>query len=214
MADQNHSRVAVFDINGTLYRKSSKEEFFKYICFKKGYKLLNIFQLIIFKIIGKARLINQTEFKENFFNYLDNLSPKVVARFAKEYWYIEFPQHFNEKLMNRVEELKREGIKVICISGGLDVYMRPLFERLKVDHHFYTKTKYVENTYKIDGEACKGEEKIRCLDKQFGNNNYTIVEAYSDDPEVILDHAEKAFLITPDGELEPYKSDQTKLTRA
>ncbi|MDF9796164.1 HAD superfamily phosphoserine phosphatase-like hydrolase [Catalinimonas alkaloidigena] len=214
MADQNHYKVAVFDINGTLYRKSSKEEFFKYICFKKGYKLLNIFQLIIFKIIGKARLINQTEFKENFFNYLDNLSPEAVKKYAQEYWHIEFPQYFNEKLMKRVEELKKENVKVICISGGLDVYMRPLFERFDVDHYFYTKTKYVNNTYKIDGQACKGEEKVRCLDNHFGNNNYTIVEAYSDDPEVILDHAEKAYLITPEGEIKNYKPDQTKLAHA
>lgn len=209
MSHQNPTKIAVFDINKTLYIKSSKEEFFKYVCFKKGYKLLNIFQLIIFKIIGKFRLINQTEFKENFFSYLDHLPPEKVMQYAREYWSIEYPQYFNKKLLNRVEELQKEGIQVICISGGLDVYMKALFEYFKVDNYFYTKTKYVDESYKIVGEACKGKEKIRCLDKHFQPGNYRIMEAYSDDPEDILDHAEKAFLIDPEGNIQPYQPEKS-----
>lgn len=204
MESENTHQIAVFDINGTLYQKSSKEEFFKYICFKKDYKLLNILQLLIFKLIGKARLINQTEFKENFFNYLDNLPPQQVKKYAREYWSIEFPQYFNKKLMNRVEELRKEGVQIICISGGLDVYMKPLFEDFKVDQHFYTQTTYTNNTYKIKGKACKGKEKIKRLNEHFNGKKYNIVEAYSDDPEDILDHADRAFLVSPEGSISPY----------
>ncbi len=209
MANQNTQKIAVFDINKTLYRKSSKEEFFKYVCFKKDYKLLNIFHLLIFKLMGKARLMSQTEFKENFFNYLDHLPPEKVKQYAKEYWNIEYPQHFNEKLLERVEELRKEGIQITCISGGLDVYMEALFGYFEVDFWAGTNTKYVSDTYKIVGKACKDEEKIKRLDKHFGKGAYTIVEAYSDDPEDILDHAEKAFLIKPDGSMQPYQSDKT-----
>lgn len=209
MTNKKKHKVAVFDINGTLYRKSSKEEFFKYICFKKGYKLLNIFQLLVFKIIGKARLINQTEFKENFFNYLDHLPPEKVMQYAREYWSIEYPQYFNEKLLQRVNELRKEGVQIFCISGGLDVYMDALFEQYKtVDHYFCTKTKYTGSTYKIVGEACKGEEKVRRLDEHFKNEPYTIVEAYSDSQEVILDHADKAYLVNSEGDIQVYPSDK------
>ncbi len=71
-------KIAVFDINGTLYRKKSKEEFFRFICFRNSYKLADIYHLLLFKLLGSLRLVNQTQFKENFFNYLDDLPPEQV----------------------------------------------------------------------------------------------------------------------------------------
>jgi HAD superfamily phosphoserine phosphatase-like hydrolase len=204
MASEAAHKVAVFDINGTLYRKSSKEEFFKYICFKNGYKLLDIYHVFVYKILGKARLINQTEFKENFFNYLDDLRPEEVRKYAGEYWSIEYPQYFNEELMQRVKELKEEDTQIICISGGLDVYLAPLFELLDVDAYYCTKTLYQNNTYKVDGEACKGVEKLKKLKEHFGEEPYRIVEAYSDEPEEILEEAEKAYIIHPEGRVVTY----------
>lgn len=205
MAQQQENRVAVFDINGTLYSKSSKEEFFKYICFKNGYKLLDIYHLITYKLLGKANLINQTKFKENFFNYLDGLSPDTVQKYAREYWSIEYPQYFNEQLMKRVKELREEGTQIICISGGLDVYIAALFDSLDVDAYYSTQTTYTNNTYKVVGEACKGQIKIDRLDKHFAGEPYRIVEAYSDDPELILEKAERSYIVNPDGSLELFK---------
>lgn len=204
MPELKEHKVAVFDINGTLYTKSSKEEFFKYLCFKNGYKLLDIYHLVIYKLLGKARLINQTKFKENFFNYLDGMLPETVGRYAQEYWSVEYPHYFNEELMDRVAQLREENVKIICISGGLDVYIRPLFESLKVDAFYCTNTIYKDETYLVDGFACKGEEKLKRLKKHFGDEPYRIVEAYSDDPEPILEQAEKAFIITPEGEIKPF----------
>lgn len=206
MKTQSAHRVAVFDINGTLYRKSSKEEFFKYVCFKNGYKLLDIYHLITYKLLGKTHLINQTEFKENFFNYLNGMPPDTVKRYAQEYWSIEYPQYFNEKLLQRVKELKKDGVQIVCISGGLDVYMRPLFKLFEVDDFYCTATCYEGDTYLVDGEACKGDVKLDRLKHHFGDEPYRIVEAYSDDPEPLLEEAEKAFIIKPAGEIVPFNS--------
>jgi len=204
MSQQDENRVAVFDINGTLYRKSSKEEFFKFVCFKNGYKLLDIYHVIIYKLLGKARVINQTQFKENFFNYLNKLEPDTVEQYAREYWSIEYPRYFNQELLKRCDELKRDGVKIICITGGLDVYVKPLFELFEADDFYGTNTIYKNGTYLIEGVACKGEEKLRRLNLHFGQAPYRIVEAYSDEEEPILDEAEKAFLVKSDGSIHPY----------
>ncbi len=58
-----------------------------------------------------------------------------------------------------------------------------------------TQVEYDGHTYKVIGKACKEEEKIARLEKLLGGKPYRIVEAYSDSKEVILDKAEKAFLI-------------------
>ena len=196
-------QIAVFDINGTLYKKTSKEEFFKYICYRKNYKLFSLYHLTLFKLLGSLRLINQTEFKENFFNYLDGLPPDKVDRYAREYWSVEYSYYFNDELLQRVEELREKGIKIVCASGGLDVYMKPLFEFFEVDAYFCTQVRYTNQTYKVVGEACKEEEKIRRIEKHYGKGKFQVVEAYSDDPEAMLDIAKEAFLLE-EGEVKPY----------
>lgn len=189
------TKIAVFDINGTLYHKKSKEEFFRFICYRNSYKLLDMYHLILFKLLGKLRLINQTQFKENFFNYLDGISPKQVERYAREYWSIEYPYYFNDELLQQVEELREEGVKIFCITGGLDVYMTPLFELFPVDEYICTRTRYDDGTYRIVGEACKNEEKINRLREHFDGDNFHIVEAYSDDKEEVLELADRAYLV-------------------
>ena len=196
-------KIAVFDINGTLYNKKSKEEFFRFICFRNSYKLLDIYHLLLFKLLGSLRLVNQTQFKENFFNYLDRLPPEQVRRYAAEYWSIEYPRYFNEELLRRVDELRAQGVKIFCISGGLDVYMEPLYELFPVDAHLSTRVLYKQGTYKIVGEACKEKEKIRRLEEYLEGQPYEIVEAYSDDEEAILDKAKQAYVVKKDGEMVP-----------
>ena len=196
-------KIAVLDINGTLYNKKSKEEFFRFICFRNSYKLLDIYHLLLFKLLGTLRLVNQTQFKENFFNYLDHLPPEQVRRYAAEYWSIEYPRYFNRELLDQVDALRKQGIKIFCISGGLDVYMEPLYELFPVDGHLSTRVMYKKQTYKIVGEACKEEEKIRRLEEYLKGQPYQIVEAYSDDKEAILERADQAYLVKEGGEIVP-----------
>jgi phosphoserine phosphatase len=201
-------RIAVFDLNQTAYTKSSKDEFFKFVCYKRNYKLLNIFQIGLFYGLQKLRLLNQTRFKENFFNYLDGLPPETVGEFARQFWSIEWPEQFNKQLLARIQELQQEGVKICFSTGGFDVYIAPLFEHFfKVDVWMATQTRYTGNTYKIKGKALKGEEKTRRLDEHFGKGAYTIVEAYSDAEEDFFEKAEQAFLMK-NGKPVPYAKKQ------
>ncbi len=194
--DQEPVKIAVFDLNKTVYQKSSKDEFFKYICYKKNYKLLNIFQIALFTVMGKLHLFNKTEFKENFFQYLKGIPPAKVKKYAAEFWNIEWPECFNQAMLERIEVLRKQGVQIIICTGGFDVYVGPLFEKLfKVDAWIATETTYDHETYKIKGKALKDEEKVKGLDKHFAGKPYTIVETYSDQKEVLFDIAEKSYLM-------------------
>ena len=195
-------KIAVFDLNGTLYNKSSKDEFFKFICTKKPRKIRYWLQMRYYKLLLKFHKISQTEFKENFFDYLNGLSPEKVVAYANEFWDKEWPEEFNQTILKRLNELKSEGVKIACATGALEVYVQPLFDRYKIDAVFGTKAKYHNKTYLVEGKACKGEEKIKRIEKHFGSP-IQILEAWSDSCEDMLDHAETAFLIK-DGKLTPY----------
>ena len=154
----------------------------------------------------KLHTINQTEFKENFFNYLDNIPPKQVEAYAREYWKKEYPAEFNKEIIQRLDSLRKKGVQIYCATGGLEIYVKPLFDLYKVHGMVGTVVEYVDNTYKVKGEACKGEEKIKRLEKCLKGKPYKVVEAYSDSKEYILDVADKAFLVE-DGKIIPYKKE-------
>lgn len=189
-------KVAVYDLNKTLYRKSSKDEFFKFICYKRNYKLLNLIELGWYKFMGKLRLITKTEFKENFYNYLKDLDPEKVKKYAAQFWNMEFPEQFRDKMIEDIKKFDSEGIKVYVITGGFEVYTKYLEEILHVKV-LGTRTQYKDGNYKVIGKACNDEEKVRRLEEDI-NDDYTILEAYSDDKEEILFLAEKGYFIDGD----------------
>lgn len=189
-------KIAVFDLNQTLYRKSSKEEFFKFICKKEPPKLLNLFRMGIYTLAKEWKLISKTTFKENFFRYLDRLPPDRLEGLAREYWATEWPEHFNEKLLERISVLREKSIRIIFVTGTLDAYVKPLFEEFLVpDHWIATRTQYSRKSYKIIGKACKDQEKIRQLNRHFHPRSYELIESYSDKKEPVLEAAQKRFLL-------------------
>ena len=188
--------VVVYDLNKTLYKKSSKDEFFKFICYKKNYKLLSLAELGWYKTMGKLRIFSKTEFKENFYNYLKNLEPDKVRKYARQFWQMEFPEYFREKMIEDIKKFHESGIKVYVITGGFEIYTKYLEELMPVEV-MGTRTEYVDGNYKVIGEACNDEEKVRRLEEAVGKD-YKLLEAYSDDKEEILSIAEKGYFLDGD----------------
>jgi phosphoserine phosphatase len=189
-------KIAVFDLNQTVFNKSSKEEFFRFLVAKKPRKLLNLFQMGFYTLLKEQKLISKTDFKENFFHYLDGLEPSTLQDYAREYWSQQWPDHFNASLLAKIEELRQAGIQVYFITGALDIYVAPLFEHfLQTDGWLSTRTQYIKGRYKVIGKACKDEEKIRRLQQLLYTQPFEIIEAYSDKEEAVLQQAKKSFLV-------------------
>ena len=205
MTQDGEVKVVIFDLNGTFYNKSSKEEFYKFILKKRPNRLKYVFGMSYYYVKMKLNKIQQTEFKENFFNYLDGLPPAKVEEYAREFWAQEFPDEFNKELKKIFDDIKKSDTLLFCATGGFELYVKPLFELYEIDGLVGTQVKYDGKTYKVIGEACKEEEKIKSIRKLLNGKPFRIVEAYSDSKEVILDKAETAFLIK-DKKILPYKS--------
>lgn len=195
MKQEGEVKVVIFDLNGTFYHKSSKEEFFKFICKKRPNRVRYVFEMSYYFLKMKLNRIQQTEFKENFFNYLDGLPPAKVEEYAKEFWATEFPGEFNKELKKIFDDINQSDTLLFCATGGFELYVKPLFDIYEIDGLVGTQVEYDGKTYKVVGKACKEEEKIERIEKMLGGKPYRIVEAYSDSKEVILDKAERAFLI-------------------
>lgn len=198
-------KVVVFDLNGTFYYKSSKDEFYEFICSKEPKRLSYYFQMVYYKVLKQLHQIRKTEFKENFFNYLNHLTPDQVEKYAREFWKKEYPANFNKELKARFDRHKEEGAQIYCATGGLELYVKPLFDMYPINGLAGTRVRYEDGTYKVIGKACKDEEKLERLAKHFKGKPYRIIAAYSDSKEAILDKAEKAYLIK-DNKILPYQT--------
>lgn len=204
MAEKKAIKVVVFDLNQTFYNKSSKEEFYKFICTKRPKRIRYFFEMLYFTLLKNLNLIRQTEFKENFFNYLDELPPEKVEAYADEFWRREFPQNFNPEIKQRLEKAKAEGQDIFCATGAFEVYVKPLFNLFPVDGFAGTVAKFDGETYKVQGKACKGEEKVNRLKEHYKDKEFTITEAYSDKEEELFEITEKPYLVKK-GKLVYYK---------
>lgn len=203
MKQDGEVNVAIFDLNGTFYNKSSKEEFYKFILKKRPNRVKYVFEMSYYYLKMKLNRIQQTEFKENFFNYLDGLPPAKVEEYAGEFWAREFPEGFNKELKKIFDDIKKSDTLLFCATGGFELYVKPLFDLYQIDGLVGTQVEYDGKTYKVIGEACKEEEKIKRIKKLLNGKPFRIIEAYSDSKEVILDKADKAFLIK-DKKILPY----------
>ncbi|MCJ8164192.1 haloacid dehalogenase-like hydrolase [Pontibacter sp. E15-1] len=198
-------KVIVFDLNKTFYNKSSKDKFFEFICTKRPKRIRYFLEMTYYKLLRNLHRIRKTEFKENFFNYLDDLTPAQVEEYATEFWNNEYPGQFNQTLKNHFDQKKKQGFRIFCATGGLELYVAPLFKLYPIDGFAGTQVRYDSHTYKVIGKACKDEEKIERLKQHFKGDDFEVVEAYSDSKEAILDIATKAFLLK-DGKIEPYQT--------
>ena len=112
--------------------------------------------------------------------------------------------NFNPEIIERLQRAKSNGAELFCASGGLEVYVKPLFDLLPIDGFAGTKTTYTGKTYLVDGAACKGDEKVRRVKEFYKNKPFVITESYSDRYEELFEITEQPFLVK-DGEVIPFK---------
>lgn len=186
-------KIIVYDLNQTLYKKSSKDQFFLFLCSQEKRRFLYSFQMGWWYLVYGLKLVSKTYFKEKFYRYLNGFSPREVESYARKFWEREFPQNFRQDMIRDINLYTKNGIQVYIITGGYQIYSKYLENLLPVKV-LGTLTNYKDGSYIIDGKSCNDEEKIRRL-KEDINGEYELLEAYSDDDEAILYHANKGFVL-------------------
>lgn len=192
-------KIIVYDLNRTLYRKSSKNEFFKFICKKKPFHTIHVFRMLGIAILKGVGLADNTLFKQHFYSYLNNIPPSRLEKYAREFWEREFPMKFRRKMLADIEKYTFENIEIYIITGAFEIYTKYLEKKLPVKL-LGTRSKYSEGKYIIQGKACNNEEKIRRL-KEDVKDEYILLKAYSDDDEEILYHAQDGYFLDKKGKL-------------
>jgi HAD superfamily phosphoserine phosphatase-like hydrolase len=190
-------KVAVFDFDKTLFYKDSIIEFTKFVYKQRPFLGLFVFVQLFWGAFYWSRLISTKSYKQKFFGYMKFIPEPKIKEYIDAFWRIHFPANFRNILLKRIDDLNAENITTIIITASPDFLINPFKKNIPVDYIITTTFHIHFNKYCIRGENCRGKEKIKRLKKLFSEEEFIILEAYSDNKDDIdlLKSAKKGFII-------------------
>ena len=157
----------VYDFDGTIYKKDSSVELYKFVIKRKPYLLLCCLPKQVLALVKyKLRLISKEKMKESYFSFLNYVkSNKMIDMFV-------------EKEMKNINQwyYDRQDISDVIISASPLFLIERFANNLGVQNVLATEIDI--RTGKFLSKNCYGEEKVKRFYVQFPKGN--IDEFYSD----------------------------------
>ncbi|SDB87678.1 HAD-superfamily subfamily IB hydrolase, TIGR01490 [Acinetobacter boissieri] len=170
--------LALFDFDGTLYLKDSFTGFIFYT-FKARYVLktgLSILPWINHYYLGLYSADKMR--KKLFYNMFSGQSLDHVQHDAMSYTDV-LQKYLNPQLLAQLKQHQALGHDVVIVSASVDIYLKPLCDRLKVDlisSEVDSKNGQLTGFYKTPD--CSGLEKKRRVEQRYDLNTYSQIYAY------------------------------------
>lgn len=196
-------KLAIFDIDYTITKKETLMELFKY-AIKIDKKNIRFLPRAIFcGIMYMLKLYDERMVKEKFLKFIDGIKEKDLEMLVKKFYNERLKAILYEDALNMMKKLKNEGYDIYLISASPEFYVKEFYDIKEVDKIIGTKFDFTNGIFsrKMEGENCKGEEKVRRLkevlkdekvDVDF-SQSYMFSDSLSDKP--LLDLVGKPYLI-------------------
>jgi HAD superfamily phosphoserine phosphatase-like hydrolase len=170
-------KTALFDFDGTIYKKDSIVESCKYFYHLYPSRFYLIFYQIALWILYKMNLIDTHQFKERFCFFLKFLTKDDLITF----WKKEYPSNFNTKILTRISELKEKSVELICISASINYIIEDfLTQQLGFNKVISNQISFYPDIRFINEKNCRGNEKVNRYLMEFAGQDILVIEAYSD----------------------------------
>jgi HAD superfamily phosphoserine phosphatase-like hydrolase len=159
--------IIVYDFDKTIYDGNSTLDFYFFCLIKQPTLVIYLPSQILAFILYCLRIYNKTRWKESFFGFLKRLknNPVTITDFWMVHrkkikkWYIE-KDHSND----------------VIISASPEFLLKPACHTLHIRSLIASKVN--QKTGKFIGNNCYGEEKVRRIKEDFGEE--PITQFYSD----------------------------------
>ena len=157
----------VYDFDGTIYKKDSSVELYKFVIKRRPYILFICLPQQLWAILKyKLKLITKEQMKEVYFSFLNYLKEEsVIDQFVER----------NMKYINKWYYEKHEDDDVI-ISASPKFLIEKFAKKLNIENVLATEVEM--KTGKFLSKNCHGEEKVRRFKLEFPNER--IDNFYSD----------------------------------
>ncbi|MBD7909877.1 MULTISPECIES: HAD-IB family hydrolase [Clostridium] len=158
-------KLAIFDVDYTITKKETLMELYIYSIKenKKNIKYLPRALFSGFMYLGK--IYDEKRVKESFLKFLENFDEEEFKKLMKRFYKNRLSKIIYEDSLTMMKKLKSEGYDIYLISASPEFYLNELYAIKEVDKIIgtrfgFSKGKFVRS---MDGENCKGEEKVKRL---------------------------------------------------
>jgi HAD superfamily hydrolase (TIGR01490 family) len=178
--------LAVFDLDGTITRGDTLLPFLRFFCGTGGF--LRRAARTLPALAGFALgLVSRDAAKEAMLRaFLDRASRMELLQrgecFARE----RVPGMVRPAARERLAWHKARGHRCVLLTASPDVYVEPWARAAGFDDVLCTQLQYDESgrfTGRFGGSNCRGEEKLRRLEAQFGELAGLTIFGYGDSPD-------------------------------
>lgn len=184
-------RLAIFDFCETLANYQTADAFVEFAenrYYGKNVPIKNLLNKFVcrckvFNVLDK--LFGTSINKAVVLKRIRGLSYEDIDRLAYDYYKAVVKHNLIDETINILKEYVSEGVRVVLISGGYDVYLRYFAGEfgIKNEDIFSTRIQFRNDvlTGRFEGKDCMGQEKVKIL-----NSFYTEYQsesiAFSDSP--------------------------------
>ena len=196
-------KLAIFDIDYTITRKETLMEFFKYIVSKDIKNIKFLPRALYSGLMYGVKVYDEKRVKECFLKFIENIDEAELSKLTKSFYDERISKILYKDAVNMIKKLKNEGYMVVLISASPEFYVKEFYAIKEVDLIIGTKFTFDSGKFirKMDGNNCKGEEKVKRLNdvlkekniKVDFKNSYMFSDSLSDKP--LLDLVGKPYLI-------------------
>ncbi|MCG8569774.1 MAG: HAD-IB family phosphatase [Spirochaetes bacterium] len=154
-------KIALYDIDHTLIPFDSMLTFILFFIRKKPYKIFLFIWLSVKSLLLVLKGESLRDIKEQWLLIVKGISKEQMLINSK----ILVEKHIVPGLKPGaaldIEERKKQGYQIVFATASFDLYFQYLAEYFQADYFFGTRLmETAPGIWKINGENCKGEEKI------------------------------------------------------
>lgn len=196
-------KLAIFDIDYTITRKETLMELFKFVISKDKRNLKFLPRAIFCGAMYGIKVYDEKMVKQKFLKFIDNIKEDELAELVKDFYEKRLSNILYEDAINMIKNLKNKGYDIYLISASPEFYVKEFYNIEEVDMVIGTRFEMKDGifTRKMQGENCKGEEKVKRLMEVLKAKNidvdfkesYMFSDSLSDKP--LLDLVGKPYLI-------------------
>lgn len=165
-------KLAIFDVDKTVIRGDSMFQFLMYGLLRKPLTAPYLVQTVLYSVLYKLKLLSAEKAKSSYFTAIRFMEEKDLAHF---YQTRLMPTVFPEAV-KEMKEMKRQGHHVLLVTASPYVYMKYFEELPFVDKVIATKLVMSNDrfTSMIEGQNCKGREKVHRIQAYLDENRWEI----------------------------------------
>lgn len=169
-------KLAIFDVDFTLTKRETLMEFYMFMI-KRDPKLLMKIPAVIFSgVLFVFKFVSLKNTKEKFISFIDGIKEEEMQEHVKEFYEKRLSRILYKDAIDTIKKMKSEGYKIYLISASAEFYLRELYNIKEVDKVIGTRFICESGIHKsrIQGENCKGEEKVKRLMEELKRDNIEV----------------------------------------